>query len=206
MDPKHDDTAAGSVEGIGLDRIASSGQNSVRAIVPGVCKCEILRLVRTDDHVKPLSKAATSCGLTQHDQEAHGWFETLRLPGVADYRNKRVSGDSKSEPLPLARGNCNHLRLRDLLAGILISLISRLRNSFQSSPVRARTSATSNHKVVVRDSALSLAMSRPFLEIIVQKSRKPLPLALVCDFSASPARLYALLTSVPPFTSIATWL
>src|SRR5271157_5271738 len=69
MDPKHDDTAAGSVEGIGLDRIASSGQNSVRAIVPGVCKCEILRLVRTDDHGKPLSKAATSCGLTQHDRK-----------------------------------------------------------------------------------------------------------------------------------------
>src|SRR5208282_5541826 len=53
---------------------------------------------------------------------------------------------------------CNHRRLRDLLAGIPISLISRLRNSFQSSPVRAKTSATSNHKVVVWDSALSLAI------------------------------------------------
>src|SRR5208282_5089421 len=42
--------------------------------------------------------------------------------------------------------------------------------------------------------------------MIVQKSRKPLPLALVCDFSASPARLCALLTSVPPFTSMATML
>src|ERR1700685_103643 len=109
------------------------------------------------------------------------------------------SFNGSSEPgTPLHRDSIPSKPLRshahDQLRGIPASPANLLRKSFQSSPSRARTCATSNHEFVVGDSCFSFSILSPDFEISVQKSRKPCFLAFWWDFSASPARLWALLT------------
>jgi hypothetical protein len=58
----------------------------------------------------------------------------------------------------------------------------------------------SNQELVARAADLSFSTFRPVLEISVPKSRKPSFLALWCDFSASPARFWALLLVAPAWS------